>query len=71
MGFKNLYGFNLALLGKHCWNFINNPNILVARLYKAGYFPRSHLLHVVQGSGPIFIRVGIWKAKEALKVGGV
>lgn len=69
MGFKNLYGFNLALLGKHCWNFINNPNTLVARLYKAGYFPRSHLLHAGQGSGPSFIWAVIWKEKEALKGG--
>lgn len=20
LGFRNLYGFNIALLGKHCWN---------------------------------------------------
>lgn len=25
MGFKNLHGFNLPLLGKHCWNFISKP----------------------------------------------
>lgn len=22
LGFKNLHGFNIALLGKHCWNFM-------------------------------------------------
>lgn len=25
LGFRDLYGFNLALLGKHVWNFLNNP----------------------------------------------
>lgn len=35
LGFRNLYGFNLALLGKHVWNFIKNPQSLVARVFKA------------------------------------
>lgn len=30
LGFRNLHGFNLALLGKLCWNFITKPNSLVA-----------------------------------------
>lgn len=66
MGFKNLHGFNLALLGKHCWNFMSRPNTVVTRLYKARYFPKCHFLKADQGAGPSFIWAGIWKAKEAL-----
>lgn len=32
LGFRDLHGFNLSLLGKQCWNLINNPNALVSRL---------------------------------------
>lgn len=69
LGFKNLHGFNLALLGKHLWNFILNPNSLVSRLYKARYFSDCHVLQASQGAGPSFIWAGLWKAKEAIKEG--
>ena len=46
MGFCDLQVFNFALLGKQGWNFIHNPNTLVARLFKAKYFPHgSYLRH--------------------------
>lgn len=35
LGIHDLHGFNLALLGKHVSNFVNNPQSLVARVYKA------------------------------------
>lgn len=66
-GFRNLHGFNLALLGKHCWQFINNPGSLVARVFKARYFPDNHLLQAVQSGGSSYIWSGIWEAKEACK----
>lgn len=34
MGFHILYGFNMDLLEKHCWNFLNNLNSLVSRVFK-------------------------------------
>lgn len=34
LNFSNLYGFNLALLGKHCWNFVSNPHSLISRVLK-------------------------------------
>lgn len=44
-------------------------NTLVARLYRARYFPNCHLLDASQGAGPSYIWAGIWKAKEALRDG--
>lgn len=59
LGFRNLNGFNMALLGKHCWNFISNPLSLVARVYKAKYYPDSHLLQATRSGGSSYIWSGI------------
>lgn len=55
LGFRNLYDFNIALLGKHVWNFICNPNSLVARVFKRRYFPNSHVLKASRGEGSSFL----------------
>lgn len=26
LGYRDLYGFNIALLAKHCWTFLNKPH---------------------------------------------
>lgn len=55
LGFRKLYGFNITLLGKHCWNFMQNPNALVSRVYKARHFPDTYLMRSSQGEGSSFI----------------
>lgn len=65
MGFRDLHGFNLALLGKHVWQFLNKPDSLVSRVFKARYFPRTSVLKAARGGGSSFIWSGIWQAKEA------
>lgn len=69
LGFKNLYGFNIALLGKHIWKCIQDPNALVSRILKARYFPGVHILNAEKGQGSSFLWLGIWQAKEVLKGG--
>lgn len=49
LGFRDLHGFNLAMLGKQCWNFINRPDSLVARVYKARYFPTTSIFDATRG----------------------
>lgn len=34
MGFRNIYGFNLAMLGKQEWKFMSNPEAMVTRASK-------------------------------------
>lgn len=58
LGFRSLYGFNIALLGKLCWNFIQKPHTLVARIFKARYYPGSHFLNASAGTDPSFIWSG-------------
>ena len=39
LGFRNLYVYNLALLGKLGCKFMNNDDALVTRIFKSKYFP--------------------------------
>lgn len=69
VGFRDLHWFNLALLGKHCWHFLQNPSSLVARIFKARYYPNSSLFEASRGGGASFIWSGLWQAKEKIKHG--
>lgn len=55
MGFKSLYDFNVALLGKHIWKCIEQPDMLVSRVLKARYFLDKHILNAAKGMGSSFI----------------
>lgn len=67
LGFRDLHGFNLALLGKHVSNFASNPQSLVARVYKARYFPNSHVLQARRGGETISFGRVYGKRKRLLK----
>ena len=69
MGLCDLRVFNFALLGKQGWNFIHNPNTLVARLFKAKYFPQESYLSSSLGSNLSFVWRGVWSAKEVVNRG--
>lgn len=69
LGFRDLHGFNIALLGKHVWNFMQNPHSLVTRVFKGRYFPHKYILKAEKSRGSSFIWEGIWSAKEELAKG--
>ncbi|KAL8121049.1 hypothetical protein AgCh_017989 [Apium graveolens] len=69
LAFRDLQGFNLALLGKQCWNLMANSNSLVARVFKAKYYPGSSLFDATRGGGVSYVWSGLWQAKEHLKQG--
>lgn len=52
---------------KHIWNFYQKPELLVTRIFKARYFPDSHVLQANKGNDSSFILTGIWEAKKKLK----
>jgi hypothetical protein len=43
MGFCDLRAFNLAMIAAQEWNIMTKPHTLVAKIYKAKYFPNSSL----------------------------
>ncbi|CAN1787360.1 Putative ribonuclease H protein At1g65750 [Linum perenne] len=69
MGFKNLRGFNLALLAKQCWNLQTNPDALVSRIYKAKYYPRTSFLEAVKGENPSLVWQSLWNAQKVVRQG--
>lgn len=54
MGFCNLEGFNLAMLGKQVWKLITNPDALISKLYKAKYYLRGDFLNANLWHNPSF-----------------
>lgn len=69
LGYKKLYNFNTALLGKQGWRLIQNPESLVARLYKARYYPGGNFLNAMFGNSPSYIWRSILEAQNLLKNG--
>ncbi|KAL8114917.1 hypothetical protein AgCh_021665 [Apium graveolens] len=67
LGFRDIHGFNLALLGKQCWNMVNRPYALVSRVLKARYYPTCHFLQAGRIGGASYTWSGIWQAKEDIK----
>jgi hypothetical protein len=58
MVFKSLRDFNLAMLAKHIWRMHSHPTSLLAKCYKAKYFPNSDVLKAQIGFNPIYA----WKS---------
>jgi hypothetical protein len=69
MGFRDLHTFNLAMIAKQGWNLISKPHTLVARLFKARYFPNSSFFDSKIGHNPSFAWRGIWQARDILMHG--
>jgi hypothetical protein len=61
LGFRHFRMFNMAMVAKQGWHFITNPNSLVARIFKARYFPWSSLIESNLGNNPSFTWRSIWK----------
>ena len=69
MGFRNLQAFNLTMLAKQGWRLLSNPHSLVARIYKAKYFPHGDVLNSQLGSNPSYAWRSIFNGLEVIKRG--
>lgn len=67
MGFRKLKEFNLAMLAKQAWRFIQHPHSLASRTYKSRYFPKSTFMEAKIGSNPSFIWRSIYETQEIVK----
>lgn len=55
LGFRRLYDFNLAVVAKQGWRMLLVPNSLMAKVYKARYFPNDHFLNAKIGHNPSYM----------------
>ncbi|KAL6497651.1 hypothetical protein OROHE_027084 [Orobanche hederae] len=69
MGFRNIRDFNIAMLAKQAWRIFQNPTSLMAKLYKARYFPDTSFLNATIGKNPSFIWSSILEAQHVIKRG--
>jgi len=69
MGFKDLSAFNLVMLGKQGWKFITEPDSLVARIFKARYFPSGSYLTTTVGDNPNYVWRSIMRARFIMRGG--
>lgn len=69
LGFRSLYDFNLALLGKQGWRLIQHPHSLVSRIYKARYYPHSSFLLARIGNSPSYVWCNIFATQDLIKRG--
>lgn len=54
IGFRHLYGFNLAMLGKQGWNLTTNPDAIVTKVLKSKYFLNGGFLDAPLRHNPSF-----------------
>lgn len=69
LGFRNLHEFNVALLGKQGWRLVTNSTSLVARIYKAKYYPNDNFISAKLGASPSFVWHSVLAAQNILKQG--
>jgi hypothetical protein len=69
LGFRDLSIFNKAFLAKLLWRFQQNPDSLVAQIYKAKYFPGGTILGATIGTKPSYAWRSMLAASELLRQG--
>lgn len=69
VNFRDLEGFNKALLAKQARRVLCNPNLLVSRVLASRYLPLSNLLKAIQDSKGSFFWRSLLCGRELLKEG--
>lgn len=65
MGFQDLECFNLALLAKQSWRIVTEPDLLLARILLARYFPHGSFFTADVGERPSLT----WRSRLAARSG--
>jgi len=69
MHFKSLKAFNMAMVDKHAWKLVSNPNSIITHILKAKYFPRVDYYGAVIGHNPNYVWRSIWSVKDVIQRG--
>lgn len=71
MGFRDIYGFNLAMLAKQAWRLLTETHSLFYRVYKARYFPLCTFMDAELGTNPSFVWWSLLQAHEVIREGSI
>lgn len=66
MGFRDLEAFNIALLAKQGWRFLQHPDSMVATIFKEKCFKGGNFLQAPVGHNSSYVWRSITKAKPSL-----
>lgn len=69
LGIRDFKDFNVALLVKQSWRILQNPNTLLAHVYKAKYYAKTTLLQVPKRRTSCYAWKSILKGSELIKHG--
>lgn len=69
MGFRDIYGFNIAMLARQAWRMLTAPESLCARVLEARYFPNTTILEATTHPGISYTWRSILKGVTLLKDG--
>ncbi|KAA3460445.1 reverse transcriptase [Gossypium australe] len=69
VGFRRMAPFNISLLAKQGWRLLNFPYSLVARVFKAKYFPETSFLQSSLRNSGSYVWRSIWATKGSLEKG--
>ncbi|XP_062013879.1 uncharacterized protein LOC133730268 [Rosa rugosa] len=69
LGFRSLAEFNSAMLAKQAWRVVNNPQSLIARLFKAKYFPDDSFCTASSHASPSYSWRSIFSTRDLLRQG--
>ena len=68
-GFQDLRAFNLAMLAKQGWRWMQEKELLLYKCFLARYFPRSHFLDAVESPNCSYVWRSMEVALPILKAG--
>ncbi|XP_027181912.1 uncharacterized protein LOC113780299 [Coffea eugenioides] len=69
LGFKYLQSFNKALLGKQIWRLLTCPDLLLSKVLKARYYPKTTLFNCEIKGNASWIWKSLMSAREVMQCG--
>lgn len=69
LGFRILSHFNKALLEKKIWRLLDNPNSLVAQVFKARYYKHTDIMEATIENSRSYIWRSLMWSRDVLNLG--